>query len=146
LQYYSLRDENKNFAVGKLKKDYNKFAVEDYLERIRFYIPIEIIEVSDESIIEKMDKDNFNIVLDGRGKELSSIEFATFISQTLSRQNKDIAFFIGGADGFDEEFLKKGNFALSLSKLTFPHELARLILLEQIYRAFTIINNEKYHK
>jgi len=136
----------KIFAVGKLKKDYNKFAVEDYLERIRFYIPIEIIEVSDESIIEKMDKDNFNIVLDGRGKELSSIEFATFISQTLSRQNKDIAFFIGGADGFDEEFLKKGNFALSLSKLTFPHELARLILLEQIYRAFTIINNEKYHK
>jgi len=136
----------KIFAVGKLKKDYNKFAVEDYLERIRFYIPIEIIEVSDESIIEKIDKDNFSIILDGRGKELSSLEFATFISQTLSRQNKDIAFFIGGADGFDEEFLKKGNFALSLSKLTFPHELARLILLEQIYRAFTIINNEKYHK
>ena len=136
----------KIFAVGKLKKDYNKFAVEDYLERIRFYIPIEIIEVSNESIIEKIDKDNFSIILDGRGKELSSLEFATFISQTLSRQNKDIAFFIGGADGFDEEFLKKGNFALSLSKLTFPHELARLILLEQIYRAFTIINNEKYHK
>ena len=136
----------KIFAVGKLKKDYNKFAVEDYLERIRFYIPIEIIEVSNESIIEKIDKDNFSIILDGRGKELSSLEFATFISQTLSRQNKDIAFFIGGADGFDEEFLKKGIFVLSLSKLTFPHELARVILLEQIYRAFTIINNEKYHK
>ena len=136
----------KIFAVGKLKKDYNKFAVEDYLERIRFYIPIEIIEVSNESIIEKIDKDNFSIILDGRGKELSSLEFATFISQTISRQNKDIAFFIGGADGFDEEFLKKGNFVLSLSKLTFPHELARVILLEQIYRAFTIINNEKYHK
>lgn len=136
----------KIFAVGKLKKDYNKFAVEDYLERIRFYIPIEIIEVSDESIIEKIDKDNFNIVLDGRGKELSSIEFAIFINQTISRQNKDIAFFIGGADGFDEKFLKKGNFVLSLSKLTFPHELARVILLEQIYRTFTIINNEKYHK
>ena len=136
----------KIFAVGKLKKDYNKFAVEDYLERIRFYMPIEVIEVSEENVFDKLDKDNFNIILDGRGKELSSLEFATFISQTLSRQNKDIAFFIGGADGFDEEFLKKGNFVLSLSKLTFPHELARLILLEQIYRAFTIINNEKYHK
>ncbi|MBP9044226.1 MAG: 23S rRNA (pseudouridine(1915)-N(3))-methyltransferase RlmH [Spirochaetes bacterium] len=136
----------KIFAVGKLKKDYNKFAVEDYLERIKFYMPIEIIEVSDESITDKIDKNNFNIILDGRGKELSSLEFATFISQTISRQNKDIAFFIGGADGFDEEFLKKGNFILSLSKLTFPHELARVILLEQIYRAFTIINNEKYHK
>jgi len=136
----------KIFAVGKLKKDYNKFAVEDYLERIRFYMPIEVIEVSEENVFDKLDKDNFNIILDGRGKELSSLEFATFISQTISRQNKDIAFFIGGADGFDEEFLKKGNFALSLSKLTFPHELARVILLEQIYRAFTIINNEKYHK
>ena len=136
----------KIFAVGKLKKDYNKFAVEDYLERIRFYMPIEVIEVSEENVFDKLDKDNFNIILDGRGKELSSLEFATFISQTISRQNKDIAFFIGGADGFDEEFLKKGNFVLSLSKLTFPHELARLILLEQIYRAFTIINNEKYHK
>lgn len=136
----------KIFAVGKLKKDYNKFAVEDYLERIRFYMPIEVIEVSEENVFDKLDKDNFNIILDGRGKELSSLEFATFISQTISRQNKDIAFFIGGADGFDEEFLKKGNFVLSLSKLTFPHELARVILLEQIYRAFTIINNEKYHK
>ena len=136
----------KIFAVGKLKKDYNKFAVEDYLERIRFYMPIEVIEVTDESITDKIDKDNFNIILDGRGKELSSLEFATFMSQTLSRQNKDIAFFIGGAGGFDEEFLKKGNFVLSLSRFTFPHELARVILLEQIYRAFTIINNEKYHK
>lgn len=136
----------KIFAVDKLKKEYNKLAVADYLERIKYYIPIEVIEITEEKLPKLISKDHFNIILDEKGIELASIEFSQLLSKLLTNQNKDIAFFIGGATGIPKDAKEKGDYLLSLSKLTLPHEIARVVLLEQIYRAFTIINNEKYHK
>lgn len=136
----------KIFAVDKLKKEYNKLAVADYLERIKYYIPIEVIEITEEKLPKVISKDHFNIILDEKGIELASIEFSQLLSKLLTNQNKDIAFFIGGATGIPKDVKEKGDYLLSLSKLTLPHEIARVVLLEQIYRAFTIINNEKYHK
>jgi Uncharacterized conserved protein len=136
----------KIFAVDKLKKEYNKLGVADYLERIKYYIPIEIIEVTEEKLPKLLSKENFNIILDEKGNELTSVELAQFLQKLLTHQNKDIAFFIGGATGLPKEAKEKGDYILSLSRLTLPHEIARVMLLEQIYRAFTIINNEKYHK
>ena len=136
----------KIFAVDKLKKEYNKLAVADYLERIKYYIPIEIIEVTEEKLPKLISKENLNIILDEKGNELTSVELAQFLQKLLTNQSKDIAFFIGGATGLPKEVKEKGDYILSLSRLTLPHEIARVILLEQIYRAFTIINNEKYHK
>lgn len=136
----------KIIAVGKLKQPYINSGVKDYLERLKHYIPIEILEVSEKDIPKYLSSDNFSTVLNRIGKEMSSPEFAEFINKLLIKGNKDIYFFIGGAEGFDEEFIQKGDFVLSMSSFTFPHELARLILLEQLYRAFTIIRNEKYHK
>lgn len=121
-------------------------AALDYLERIKYYISIEVIEVTEEKLPKFISKENYNIILDEKGNELTSVELSQFIQKLLSSQSKDIAFFIGGAEGFSSEVKGKGDYTLSLSKLTLPHELARVILLEQIYRAFTIINNEKYHK
>ncbi|MFU2158142.1 23S rRNA (pseudouridine(1915)-N(3))-methyltransferase RlmH [Caldisericum sp. AR60] len=136
----------KIYAVDKLKKEYNKLGTLDYLERIKYYIPIEVYEVTEEKLKKLISKEHYNIVLDEKGKELTSTELSQLIQKLLSSQNKDIAFFIGGSEGFSNEIKGKADFTLSLSKLTFPHELVRVILLEQIYRAFTIINNEKYHK
>ena len=136
----------KIFAVDKLKKEYNKLAVADYLERIKYYIPIEIIEVTEEKLPKLISKENLNIILDEKSNELTSVELAQFLQKLLTNQSKDIAFFIGGATGLPKEVKEKGDYILSLSRLTLPHEIARVILLEQIYRAFTIINNEKYHK
>jgi len=136
----------KIIAVGKLKKPYINSGVKDYLERLKHYIPIEILDVSEKDISKYLSSDNFNIVLNRIGKEMGSPEFAELINKLLIKGNKDIDFFIGGAEGFDKEFIRSGDFVLSMSSFTFPHELARLILLEQLYRAFTIIRNEKYHK
>ena len=136
----------KIIAVDKLKKPYINSGVKDYLERLKHYVPIEILEVSEKDIPKYLSPDNFNIVLNRIGKEVSSPEFAELINKLLIKGNKDVIFFIGSAEGFDEKFIRRGDFVLSMSSFTFPHELARLILLEQLYRAFTIIRNEKYHK
>lgn len=136
----------KIFAVDKLKREYNRLAAEDYLTRIKHYISIEVVEVTEEKLRKFILKENFNIILDEKGNELTSLDFASLIQKLLTTQNKDIAFFIGSAFGLPQEVKEKGDYVLSLSKFTLPHEIARVILLEQIYRAFTIINNEKYHK
>ncbi|MGC9124830.1 MAG: 23S rRNA (pseudouridine(1915)-N(3))-methyltransferase RlmH, partial [Caldisericaceae bacterium] len=97
--------------------------------------------------IEKLLREKtFNVILDRCGKEMDSIAFANFVKEKLVYSSKDLAFFIGGADGFGEETLKRADYLLSFSNMTFPHEIARLLILEQIYRAFTIIGNEKYHR
>jgi len=114
--------------------------------RIKYYIPIEIIEVTEEKLPKLISKENLNIILDEKGNELTSVELAQFLQKLLTNQSKDIAFFIGGATGLPKEVKEKGDYILSLSRLTLPHKIARVMLLEQIYRAFTIINNEKYHK
>ncbi len=92
-----------------------------------------------------MDNKSFNVLLDERGKRFSSTEFSNFISQWQNRSTKQLNMIIGGAYGFDEQLFPMSDFRLSLSKMTLPHDLCRLVLLEQVYRAYTILNNEKYH-
>lgn len=130
-------------AIGKIKEDYIKKGIEEYTKRLTPYTKLEIIELKDEGIINEKKKlqkylNNTTFVLDEKGKELSSKEFAKFI-----KKHEEITFIIGGANGIDESIKKQ---AISLSKMTFIHEMTRLILLEQIYRSYMIINNRPYHK
>ena len=133
-------------AVGKLKKGYAAQGGKDFKEKIAHYTSLEIIEVEQENTPKYLSEKFFNIALDRNGKQFNSEDFAKFIEDKMVYFKKDISFFIGGADGFSGDFVKSCDFSLSFSKMTFPHEIARLLLLEQIYRAFTIIKRERYHK
>ena len=142
----------KIICIGSLKEKYLKEGINDYLTRINKYHQINIIELPDSNIIEEGDKilkhiDNkdYLIALDIDGLELSSIELSQKIDKTFIT-NPCITFIIGGSTGIREDIKEKANFRLSFSKLTYPHGLFRLILLEQIYRSFKILNNETYHK
>ena len=143
----------KIICVGKIKEKFFKDAINEYLKRLSKYTKIEIVEVDDSNILEKeailinkhiSDKD-YIITLEIEGNELSSIELAEKLDNTLLN-NSNITFIIGGSYGLDECIKKRSNYKLSFSKLTFPHQLFRVILLEQIYRSFRILNNESYHK
>ncbi len=146
-------------CVGKIKEKYLKDAIEDYSKRISKYTKLEIIELKDESkisekeILEKEaikinkyinDKD-YNIVLAIEGREMSSITFSEKLDNIFTSYS-NINFIIGGSYGISESIKEKANLELSFSKMTYPHQLFRVILLEQIYRAFKIMNNESYHK
>lgn len=155
----------KIYAIGKVK-DFYKSGVDEYVKRLSAYSKVEIIEVKDESISDKPNdseitkaKDNegkrvisllknneYLVSLDLGKKEYTSEEFASFLSKKLVSNGSNISFVIGGSYGLSDELKKRANTSITLSKLTFPHQLARLVLLEQIYRAFKIINNETYHK
>ena len=155
----------KIYAIGKIK-DFYKTGVDEYVKRISGYAKVKIIEVKDDSISEKPSqneiikaKDNegkrvlsllknneFLIGLDLNKKEFTSEEFASFLNEKLVTNGASISFVIGGSYGLSDELKKRVNTSITLSKLTYPHQLARLVLLEQIYRAFKIINNETYHK
>ena len=149
----------KIICVGKIKEKYFKDAILEYQKRISKYTKLEIIEVDDiccqsSTIIKQKeaellkryitDKD-YVITLEIEGKLLNSLELSKKISETLII-NSNIIFVIGGSYGLDDGIKKRSNFALSFSTLTFPHQLFRIILLEQIYRSYKIINNESYHK
>ena len=149
----------KIIAVGKLKEEYLKEAVKEYEKRLSKYTKLEIIEVNDSKIDEEkkaleeekteilkhITGKEYIITLEINGKELSSVEFAKKIDETLVI-NSDITFIIGGSYGMHEDIRNKSNYSLSFSKMTFPHQLFRVFLLEQIFRSFKILNNEKYHK
>jgi len=153
-------------CVGKIKEEYLRQGVGGYLKRLQIYAQTKVIEVADESspeglnfkqkkqvlqkegerILEKIPKDSFVFCLDLNGRQLASEEFARkFNSLTVGRESS-WTFIIGGSMGLYEEIKSRANFNLALSQMTFPHQLARLILLEQIYRAFRILRNEPYHK
>ena len=149
----------KIIAVGNIKETYLKEAIDEYKKRLSKYTALEIIEIKEENDaetnknirlegekIEKClnDKD-YIITLEIEGKELSSIEFAEKIDK-LQQESSNLVFIIGGSCGLAETIKNRSKFALSFSKMTFPHQLFRVILLEQIYRAFKIENNEAYHK
>ena len=149
----------KIICVGKIKENYLKDAINDYQKRLSKYTTIDIIEIMDESgndakVILKKEKDkilkhinnkDYIITLELNKDEISSIEFSKKIEKVfISYPN--ITFIIGSSFGLDEEVKKISNYKLSFSKMTFPHGLFRVILLEQIYRAFKIMNNEEYHK
>lgn len=148
----------KIITVGKLKEKYFKDALDEYIKRLSKYTKIDLIEVPDEdfdikktllkekeSILKYVSEKDYVITLEIEGKELTSIELSKKISDTLI-QYSDITFIIGGSYGLHEDIKKISNYALSFSKMTFPHQLFRIMLLEQIYRSYKIMNNETYHK
>lgn len=142
----------KIICIGKLKEKYLIDGVNDYLNRIGKYHKINLIQLNDSNIINEgndilkyIDKKDFVICLDIDGNSISSVELADKIDKTFLK-NSNIAFVIGGSDGIRDDIKNNSNYRLSFSKMTFPHGLFRIILLEQIYRSFKILNNETYHK
>lgn len=142
----------KIICVGKLKEKYLIDGVNDYITRLRKYHKIDLIELQDSNIdnekneiLKHISNKDYIISLAIKGISLSSTELAEKIDKTFI-SNPNITFIIGGSNGIHEDILNKSNMLLSFSKLTYPHGLFRLILLEQIYRSFKILNNETYHK
>lgn len=153
-------------SVGKLKEKYLKQAIEEYSKRLGRYCKLNIIELSDEQtpdnasekeeliikdkegdkILSQIKDTMFVITLDLKGKMLSSEELASFIEDCGVRGNSNLCFVIGGSLGLSHKVTKRANYSLCFSKMTFPHQLFRVMLLEQIYRGFRIINGEPYHK
>lgn len=143
----------KIICLGKIKESYLNDLIKDYEKRIGRYHKIEIIELKDEdnlqkeeqSILKHLDPKDFIITLEIEGKELSSEEFAKLIDTTFITHS-NITFVIGSSLGLSDSIKKQSHYALSFSKMTYPHGLFRGILLEQIYRTFKINNHETYHK
>ena len=146
----------KIIAVGKIKENYLKDAIKDYEKRINKYNKIEIIEIKDENtkqalkdeannIKKHLKPNDYIITLEIEGTQMPSKSFASYIDKILIT-NPNITFIIGSSHGLDNSIKEISNYKLSFSKMTFPHQLFRVILLEQIYRAFKILNNETYHK
>lgn len=153
-------------TVGKLKEKYLKQGIEEYLKRLSAYAKVEVIEVADEKapeelsdsemmqvkrkegerILAKISQDTHVIALAINGKMQSSEELADTLDKLATYGKSKIAFIIGGSLGLSDEVLQRANEYLSFSKMTFPHQLMRLILVEQIYRAFRINRGEPYHK
>lgn len=153
-------------CVGKIKEKFFTQATDEYIKRLSRYCSIKIIELKDEKtpdkaakaiedgikqkegkrILESIKEDSYVITLEIKGKQLDSVELADKIEQLGIGGKSDIVFVIGGSLGISEEVSKRADFKLSFSKMTFPHQLMRVILLEQIYRAFRIQKNEPYHK
>lgn len=141
----------KIICVGKLKEKYLFEACQEYLKRIGKYTKIEVIELKDSNILEEKDNilkhinKDYVITLDIEGTMLDSPTLAKKIDN-IFLTSSNITFIIGGSLGLHEDIKKISNFSLSFSRLTFPHQLFRVMLLEQIYRSFKIMNNETYHK
>lgn len=156
----------KIYAIGKIKETYLKEGIESYLTKIRPYSQIEIIELGDEPVkdnpsnseieivknkegqkVLKLLKNNeYLIALDLGKKQLKSPDFADYLIKNIENSGSQISFVIGGSYGLSDELKRRANDSISLSEMTFLHQMTRLILLEQIYRAFKIYRNETYHK
>lgn len=153
-------------TVGKLKEKYLKQGIDEYLKRLTSYAKVEVIEVPDEKapeelsenemiqvkqkegekILSKVYPDTYVIALAIEGKQKSSEEMAETLDKLATYGKSKVAFIIGGSLGLSTEVLSRADEKLSFSRMTFPHQLMRLILVEQVYRAFRIIRNEPYHK
>ena len=148
----------KIICVGKIKKKYLVDAINEYKKRLSKYTSLNIIEVPDENydlpktllkekekILKHVSEKDYIITLEIDGNSISSEEFSKKL-ENIFINNSDICFIIGGSYGLHDDIKKISNYKLSFSKLTFPHQLFRVMLLEQIYRSYKIINNESYHK
>ena len=153
-------------GVRKIKEKYLKLGIDEFKKRLSKYCKLDIIELDDEKapeklsekemimvkekegkkILSKIKDTSYVIALAIDGKNLSSEELADKMSDLAVRGNSNITFVIGGSLGLSDEVLNRADYKLSFSKMTFPHQLMRLILLEQVYRAYRINNNEPYHK
>lgn len=150
------------FVVGKTVHSYINSGIEEYSKRISHYCPFNIQFISDaknaksmsqeqqkiaegQNILSQIEKADYVVLLDERGKEFKSLEFSAYIEKKMQTVQKRLIFIIGGPYGFSKDVYDRANEKISLSKLTFPHDLIRLFFTEQLYRAFSIINNEPYH-
>ncbi len=150
------------WSVGKVHEPYVKAGVEDFTRRISRYYKVEwnlipapknagmlsemdLKKKEGEIILEWLGKDDYLVVLDERGKQVSSEGLASFLQARANESTKQVVFLIGGAFGVSDEVMKRADYKWSLSQLVFPHQLVRIILAEQVYRACTILKNEKYH-
>ena len=150
------------WSIGKNHEPYVKLGVEDFTKRIEKYFSVEWILIptpknagmlgepdlkkrEGETIMEWLQNDDYFVLLDERGKQFSSGSLATFLQTRANDRTKKLVFLIGGIYGVDEAVFKRANLVWSLSQLVFPHQLVRLMLAEQLYRACTILRNEKYH-
>lgn len=148
--------------IGKEDADLLDAAINAYIKKINFYNVFEVQAIpylknnkslsfddqkkrEGELILKKIEPKEFVVLLDERGKELDSVQFSQFLQQQLNSGVKNLVFIIGGAYGFSQEVYDRGNYKLSLSKMTFPHIMTRLIFMEQLYRGFSILKNEPYH-
>lgn len=137
----------KIITIGKFSLKPLQTLVEEYLGRVRHYLSVEIASFKSlADYLKKSSHKEFLIVLDEKGESLTSPEFSKWLEDKKLRAIKSIVFLVGPAEGFSEEVRKKADFVLSLSKMTLQHELALVVLLEQIYRACTILKGEPYHK
>lgn len=150
----------KILCVGKIKEDFFSKGINEYLKRLSAFSKVEIIEIKEgnnkditktietegEYILEKISKDDYVITLEIEGQMIDSMKLANKINELYTYGKTNIVFIIGGSWGLSNKVKSRSNYALSFSKFTFPHQLMRLVLIEQIYRSFTIINNKEYHK
>ena len=149
-------------CIGKTGKDFLLQGENEYLNRLKHYVTIERIELPDLKQASKLSKDQIKdqegkeflakvkssdvlILLDERGKEMGSVQFADFVQQRFNSGAKNLVFLVGGAYGFSQEVYDRANYKLSLSKMTFSHQMIRMIFFEQLYRAMTILKGEPYH-
>ena len=152
----------KLITIGKTQKSFLIDGENEYVKRLAKYIQFEKIEIPDlkkagnltenqikteegKLILSKLDKSSFIVLLDEKGKEFTSVQFSKWIQEEMNRGHKIITFVIGGAYGFSEEVYKIAGLKIALSKMTFSHQMVRMIFAEQLYRAFSIIRNEPYH-
>lgn len=145
--------------VGKTQEEWVRRGIEEYAGRIRRYAPLELLETKEEKgataeamrerecvrLSRLLPRNSRLIIMDERGEEMTSPEFAAFIAKTRDAGVSDLAFAIGGAYGFTDSFRAVASKRIALSRMTFTHQMVRVFLLEQIYRGFTILNNEPYH-
>ena len=149
-------------VVGKTEESYLKTGMAEYESRIKRYVKFSVLEIPGlkdalhlsraewkareaEKIRRNLSSSDFIILLDEKGKEMSSVEFSGFLNQKFSGSAKTLTFIVGGPYGFDESVKQQAGQLLSLSRMTFSHQMARLFFMEQLYRALTILKNESYH-
>lgn len=149
-------------VIGKTSIGYLKQGIDEYIKRLKHYVPFEIIYIDDikntknisedqqkrtegTKILSLLDKSDFVVLLDEHGKEYTSMQYSSYIQKRMLSGAKKVVFVIGGPYGFSQEVYDRANDKISFSKMTFNHEMFRLIFTEQLYRAYTIINHEPYH-
>lgn len=149
-------------TVGKTDKDWVKQGMDIYVSRLKHYIPFSVVEIPELKNVSSLTKEQIKlregelilknirpaddmVLLDERGKEFSSVEFAKVIQDKITYAGKDIVYVIGGAYGFSDAVYQRANSRISLSRMTFSHQMVRAIFIEQVYRAFTIMKGEPYH-
>jgi 23S rRNA (pseudouridine1915-N3)-methyltransferase len=150
------------YTIGKPHDKNLSMSITDFTTRLQHYYPtswhiiqpiknaqnlleLDLKKVEGNAIIDNLQKDDWVVLLDETGKQISSVDFANLIQKKANESIKRLVFIIGGAYGVDETVLKRANYVLGLSNLVFPHMIVRLLLAEQVYRAATILKNEKYH-